>query len=435
MNDRRHRVCLSRRRFLRSGGLAASGLFLLGCGSGGGPRAQDTSKVDLQDGTASDSRATEVRRGLPPEAVVLGLYPAPDAAAAQDAVRQICAALDWSWLSAGDSVFIKVSCNSANLHPSVTSPNAVRALCAEVLQRGADKVLVGDQSGVETVRLIEGDTLVGSSREAMETNGLLAAIEESGATPHFFEEHGFLEGYFQGTLNLPGCHWNSPPRLAAIIKDVDHIITLPRLSSHIIAGYSHGHKSAVGWLRDDSRYQLHFAGASLHEMYTELNYAEEIRSRHRLTITLAEKLLLDSGPDEGTVAEADPAVLIASSHMANHDALAVATLAHIDSLTPRDSPIPMVYGPEADTYNQLLVTMLIPGKYGAPWGDRDMADYTPVEFHEYSKGIAFDRGLSRAYEILGGVPDEIPVVLMGEEPQPGLSAHLKAFDNCIFRLT
>ena len=428
------RILLSRRKFLRTGGLAASGLLLFGCAAGSGSDPTDGRAVpDSGPELSLDSGRFDAALTLPSDAVLLGLFPTTDAAGAREAVRQVCAALDWSWLSTGDSVFVKVSCNSGHTHPAVTSPNAVRALCAELQKRGAGKILVGDQAGVEAVRLAPGDKLFGSTRDVMQGNGLLAAIEESGGTPHFFEEHGYEDGYFPATMDVEGHHWTAPPQIAKIIKDVDHIVTLPRLSSHIIAGYSHGHKCAVGWLRDDSRYLLHFEGASLHEKYAELNYTEEIRSRHRLTLTLAEKLLLDSGPDQGTIAQADPAIVIASPHMANHDALAVALLAHIDSLTPEDSPIPMKYGPEADTFNQLLVTMLIPTKYGEPWGSREPSAYTPVPFHEYWKGIESDRSLSRAYEILGGIPEQIQVRMMGEEPDSDLFAYLKDADGGIFK--
>ena len=41
--------------------------------------------------------------------------------------------------------------------------------------------------------------------------------------------------------------------IARAITEVDHLVYLPRLSSHVLTGYTHGHKIAVGWLRDDPR--------------------------------------------------------------------------------------------------------------------------------------------------------------------------------------
>jgi len=60
-------------------------------------------------------------------------------------------------------------------------------------------------------------------------------------------------------------------------------------------------------------------------------------------------------------------------------------MSFIDNLTP--SP-PFRYGENADRFNQMLIRVLIPVKYGAPWGDLDMADYTSVEYSDYQQGIA-----------------------------------------------
>jgi len=223
--------------------------------------------------------------------------------------------------------------------------------------------------------------------------------------------------------------------VARVVEEVDHIVTLPRLSSHVIAGYSHGHKCAVGWLRDDSRYLLHFDGASIHEKYTELNYAAELASRHRLTLTLAEKVLLFAGPDEGPVVEATPWVILASDNMANHDAVAVAALSYLEKASGREPPGAFAYGEQADAFNQVLLNVLIPNKYGAPWGDRDEADYTPVAWHDYQAGIEQDRGLVRAYELLGGAPEAIQVRTMGLEPAVEFTQYLAAWSGGVLKMS
>ncbi|MCX5859346.1 MAG: DUF362 domain-containing protein [Proteobacteria bacterium] len=367
-----------------------------------------------------------------PEAF-LGLYSPGSSAGPEDAVRQLCEKLDFSWLKSGDSVFLKPACNSGNPHPATTSPNAVRAVIAELKARGAGRIIVGDQAGMEWVRLSPTERRTGSTRDLMAGNGLLDAITSAGAEPHFFDEHTFANGYFESTLDLPSRNWEPPPYLPNIIKEVDHIIYLPRLSSHLIAGYTFGHKCAIGWLRDDSRYQCHFEGSRFHEKYVEINYAKEIRDRHRLTITLAEKLLLDSGPDSGTIANAEPWILIASGNLAAHDAVGVAALSYIDALTSPASILPG-YGKSADILNQALITGLVPGKSGEPWGDRPMSDYTDVKYHDYQKGIASDLALTRAYGILGGVPAHTTVRLEGEPPSEDFRNFLESWSNGFFRL-
>ncbi len=428
---------ISRRRFLRDLSLLASGTAVVGCGSAGGTADSRAGGELCGDGLSLPEAlpvdAVDVRQGGSEEVLLALLPPGP---AILDSLREVCAGLDWSWLNPGDRVFVKLSCNSGNAHPAVTSPTAVKAVCAELLARGAGEVLAGDQSGIAWVRLDRSGKLTGSTREMMKKNGLLAAIEESGATPWCFEEHGYEQGYFAADMTaVPGSHWSEGPFLASVLNEVDHVVTLPRLSSHLIAGCSLGHKCAIGWLRDDSRYLLHFQGETLHEKLAELNFSSPLADKHRLVITAAEKVLLDMGPDQGTVAEADPVIVIASSNLTRHDALATASLAFMDAATPPAEGLFATYGPDqADKANRLLLDVLVPARYGAPWGDRDPELYTPVPFHEYAKGIESNRVLARAFELQGGIPESIPVRLSGLEPSAELRAFLEAFGGGILHL-
>jgi hypothetical protein len=268
----------------------------------------------------------------------------------------------------------------------------------------------------------------------MQSNGLLPAIVNAGGEVHCFDEQDYETGYFAATQPFAGGHWLAPPRLPAIVREVDHIICLPRISSHMIAGYTHGHKIAIGWLREDSRYEMHYKADALHERYVEINYCDEIRRRQRLTITLAEQLLLDAGPDSGTIAPADPWIVAASAHLANHDSLTVAAMTYVDDHTPPSGAgLITPYGKASDLYNRMLIKTL-PSMSGIPWSGDVPGDYTHLHLHDYQKGIANDRALKRAYQILGGVPAKIPLRLMGEAPAPEFAAFLKAFSNGIFDL-
>ena len=421
---------ITRRRFIGTGAAClASTVLLAGCnanhrhGKVSGLPPADDDIGDDDDGGA-----------LGPDGVLLGLYTANSAATPEEAVRLVLQGLDWSWLSTGDSVLIKVACNSGKLHPSVTSPASVRAVASELFKRGAGRVLVADQSGVEYVRSADGGRRFGQTRGLMQSNGLLQAIVDAGAEPWFFDEQDYDAGYFEASLPFSDQHWDTPPHVPAIIRDVDHIVYLPRLSSHMIAGYTHGHKCAIGWLRDDSRHQLHFKADSLHEKFVEVNYCSEIRDRHRLTVTLAEQLLLDAGPDAGTIAEPDQWIVLASPHLANHDALSVAALAYVDDKTPASGAgLLTPYGNGSDLYNRGLLAM-IPILSGIPWTSDAPGGYTQLAIHDYQAGIASDRALTRAYEILGGVPASISVRLMGEEPAQEFRNFLEAFNNRIFDL-
>ncbi|MBM4356154.1 MAG: DUF362 domain-containing protein, partial [Deltaproteobacteria bacterium] len=236
---------VSRRRFLLDLSVLASGGMLAACSSGAGPGDASADltgdgPLDLPADTVPEAAGTDACRRQPCPAsgeVVLGLVAPGAAGSVQEGVTELLSTLDWSWLTPGDRVFVKLSCNSGNLHPAVTSPVAVRAVCQELLSRGAGEVLAGDQAGIASVRLDMNGKLTGSTRGLMEKNGLLAAIEESGATPWCFEEHGHQQGFFAaGMAGVPGSHWSDGPWVASVLEEVDHVVTLPRLSSHLIGG-------------------------------------------------------------------------------------------------------------------------------------------------------------------------------------------------------
>ena len=61
----------------------------------------------------------------------------------KNAVREAAdAATDFSWLSKGDAVFIKPALNSGNRYPATTSPAAIGAMVALLLEKGAVRVIV-----------------------------------------------------------------------------------------------------------------------------------------------------------------------------------------------------------------------------------------------------------------------------------------------------
>ena len=54
--------------------------------------------------------------------------------------------------------------------------------------------------------------------------------------------------------------WDNGFYITKVIDEVDHIINLPRISSHIMAGVTLGTKNLVGLLREDSRIEFHNDG-------------------------------------------------------------------------------------------------------------------------------------------------------------------------------
>jgi len=396
----------SRRHFLHRAGLAAGGLLVA-------PLGVSCAGVPFVD--ASEAAG---------DRVFLGLFPSSTLTAPEDAIHRTLEKVDFSWLRPGDSVFVKVASNSANAHPATTSPVAVSAMVRALKDRGAGRVVVGDQAGTMSVRLAPGDVRWRSTKGVMESNGLAQAIAAAGAEAHYFDDGGFNDGYVAATLPANSTSWREQPFIARITTEVDHIVYLPRLSSHVLTGYTHGHKISVGFMRDDTRHHMHKDAVDIYEKYTELNHCREIASRLRLVVTYASEVLLDGGPDGGLIGVADPRIVIASSHLANHDAVAVAMLTWAQQNLGRDRNTGgLPFGPWASATN-LAFLGIVELQTGIPWTSSGSSLPTTYPSHDFGAGIAADRALTRAYELLGGVPRAIGVGLAGAAPVESLRAHL-----------
>ncbi len=283
-------------------------------------------------------------------------------------------------------------------------------------------MLVGDQSGVQYVRVVADGRRFGSTRACLRNNGLLDAITRAGAEPYLFDEQDYHTGFFAAKAP-PGSHWTRPLAIPDVIRRVDHVVYLPRISAHVIAGYTAGHKLSIGWLRDDSRNHVHNDAASFYEKYTEVNYVPELRDRFRLALVLAEKLLLHGGPDlNGTVVTARPRIVLASADLASLDAVMTGLLVHLDEVTPPAAGVRPYRAATANATNQGFVTTFVEAETGIPWGPATAADYTPLTADRFADGISADRVLARAWEITGGRPEHIHVVHRGAPVADDLAA-------------
>ena len=114
------------------------------------------------------------------------------------------AATDFSWLSRGDPVFIKPVLNSGHPYPHTTSPLAVGAIIELLREKGAGRIVVGDMSGIEHVKLSRGGVR-GSTLRLMEASGMAAAVLAAGGELYAFEEGGW-DGFY-AEPPAAGAHW------------------------------------------------------------------------------------------------------------------------------------------------------------------------------------------------------------------------------------
>ena len=181
-------------------------------------------------------------------------------------------------------------------------------------------------------------------------------------------------------------------------REVDHIVLLPRVSRHILAGTTFGLKAAVGWLRDDSRLELHRDARSFLEKAVEINDAPVLRHKLRLVLSLATKVQTTFGPDQGYAVEPDPGLVFGSESLLAHDMVALGWLLwNREHGTP---PAHLVwYRDPYRAYPGALNRAFV----GYTWGLKALLaseTYASVPIHS----VRTDPQLSHAAFLQGGVP-------------------------------
>jgi len=234
-----------------------------------------------------------------------GLKNASDSGMIASAIRDIIlrATGNLSWLSLGDTVLLKPALNSADPYPSTTHPLAVSVTAALLEERGA-MVVIGDQSGIEHVLHHPGGVMHGSTTENFRRSGMSAFTSARFAG---FEDGGWDEGFYHHrSPSTPS--WHDGFSISVWAKKADHIISLPRVSTHSMAGASLG---------EDSRMEFHANGpmngfivrsakgstlashddksGRFFEKIVEISDA--VRDKLRLTLFVATEVQATFGPD------------------------------------------------------------------------------------------------------------------------------------------
>jgi len=272
-----------------------------------------------------------------------------------------------------------------------------------------------------------------SRRDSFAEAGL-AAAEGAGAETYFFDDQDFDSGYFAATL--PEGH--ASPRgasLPSIVREVDHIVYMPRIGTHILAGNTLGQKMAVGWLRDDSRHDLHNEAGQFYEKFAEVNYAREIVERFRLAVTVSERILLHGGPDHGTPYDMTPVLVHASSSLPNHDTLAASLLATLNANITTVAPGAQGYAAaRASSTNGFFAHgfSVATGAAGPRTSGSTTGGYTA---HDWERGVTQDRALARGWALTGGRPASLRVVSDGAALDATVASGIAAHGEGLYAFT
>ena len=264
------------------------------------------------------------------------------------------AADNCSWLRKDDLVLIKPALNSPDPYPATTHPLAVRAVAGLLLERGA-RVMIGDQSGIEHVLHHKNGIIRGSSRANYTCSGMGGLADPFVA----FEDAGWDNGFFR-YRSPRTASWKSGFFITKQVQEADHIVCLPRVSTHSQAGATLGLKCMVGLLREDSRMEFHANGpfnefiknAAKGSMLASrddgsgkflekiVEISDAVKDKLRGTLFVATKLQATFGPDcsamrmgpfrlgKAYVISPDPGLVFAGSDLVAVEAFALAFLKH-----------------------------------------------------------------------------------------------------------
>jgi len=249
-----------------------------------------------------------------------------------------------SWLSSGDTVLLKPALNSSGPYPAITHPQSLLTI-AKILEEKGATVVVGDHPGMEHVLTDKSGSYRQSSKELFEESGI-----GKGSNLKFigFEEEGWDNGYLN--YQDPASAWKNGFYVTKWIEKADHIINLPRLSTHTITGTTLGLKNLVGLLREDSRMNFHANGPfflviksfgrkakldqsddhsnAFFQKIVDINLA--VKEKLRLTLFTGTEAQVTFGPDKYSIPLGKSGLL--SAHIATPDTgLVFASSDHVAS--------------------------------------------------------------------------------------------------------
>jgi uncharacterized protein (DUF362 family) len=213
------------------------------------------------------------------------------------------------FIKKGDIVLIKPNLNTGLVYPATTNPEVVGEVVRLVKEAGAERIIVGDRSSVDRNNLEFKNTL-----KNFKTSGIKKAAEENGAEIMAFEETEWVRVKPEGAT-----HWPQGFRIPKILLEVDHIISLPVIKTHVTTDYTMSLKNLVGIIHPADRYLMHDS-SSINEMIAEISLV----IKPKLIVLDGTKSFITKGPNWGAVKE--PKTYIATIDPVAADALGIEIL-------------------------------------------------------------------------------------------------------------
>ena len=306
--------------------------------------------------------------GREPQAGPLKATPAPSPRAqvafvkTRDRAAGVRQALDLLGLDPvkGKQLFLKPNFNSADPTPGSTHNDVLRALVQDLQARGADRITVGDRSGM------------GDTRSVMERKGIFRLAEELGFEAVVFDELPAGDWLPQ---QAPGGHWQQGFALPRLVLAADGIVQTCCLKTHRYGGhFTLSLKNSVGLAAKSLPGENYNYMSELHNSSHQRRMIAEINAAYRPDLVVVDGVdaFVDGGPAQGTKVQA--IVILAGTDRVAIDAVGVALLRYFGT-TPAVSQGLIFEQEQLARAVELGLGVDGPDKIDLVTGDKDSAGY------------------------------------------------------------
>jgi uncharacterized protein (DUF362 family) len=262
-----------------------------------------------------------------------------------------------AFVKPGDSVLIKASVNSGRPYPATTDPKIVTMLIDLLVKRNPSAIFVGDKSA-----------FFRNTKKTLRNTGIEAAVRaaDKAYAPLpirliRFDDYVWRERYPSRDMEeqweitpgnylfrMPKMLYENDPylRQQKLPPRIDHIIILANVKTHVLAGFTLGMKSYIGFMDNESRHLLHTIPHRNFFRFGRMKPLNTQRLQERiaeiLTLTPAPKLvildgrelIITGGPDSNNPIQPLPSfkknpytgVMLAGTDIVATDAAGVALL-------------------------------------------------------------------------------------------------------------
>jgi len=213
---------------------------------------------------------------------------------------------------AGKHLFLKPNFNSADPTPGSTHDDVLRTLVQALQDMGADRITVGDRSGM------------GDTRAVMEQKGIFRMAEELGFETVVFDE---LDADGWEEMQIEGSHWQRGFAVARPALEADGIVQTCCLKTHRYGGhFTLSLKNSVGLVAKQVPGEAYDYMGELHGSRHQRLMIAEINAAYQPDLIVLDgvEAFVDRGPDRGKRVDAE--VVLAGIDRVAVDAVGVAIL-------------------------------------------------------------------------------------------------------------